>query len=83
MAAKGPELAPSSYRYHLLFGAWLLVTGAAFLRVSRQPYHARLKSEQYETIFKGTSLAAVLAGIGLSGGFNRPRSVTNEADGTR
>ncbi|OJD33657.1 alpha-glucosidase [Diplodia corticola] len=82
MADEGPETALSRYRYKFLFGAWLLVTGAAFLRVSRQPYHSRLKSEQYETIFKGTSLAAVLAGIGLSGGSNRRRSEA-ASDATR
>ncbi|KAL1641475.1 hypothetical protein SLS58_005980 [Diplodia intermedia] len=76
MADKGPETFLSKHRHPLLFGAWLLLTGAAFLRVSRQPYHSRLKTEQYETIFKGTSLAAVLAAIGLGGGLNRPRSET-------
>lgn len=76
MTDQGYESALSRYRYRILFGAWLFVTGVAFFRVSRQPYNSRIKSEQYETIFKGTSLAAVLAGIGVSGGLNRPRSET-------
>lgn len=64
----------STYRYPLLFVGWASVTGLAFLRVSRQPYNARIKSEQHETIFKGTSLAAALIGMGLSGTLNKRRS---------
>lgn len=64
----------STYRYPLLFVAWASATGLAFLRVSRQPYNARIKSEQYETIFKGTSLVAALIGMGLSGTLNKRRS---------
>ncbi|KAF2821045.1 hypothetical protein CC86DRAFT_397556 [Ophiobolus disseminans] len=48
----------SKYKYELLFGAWLVVTGGTFLRISKQPYSTRLKVEQYESIFKGTSLSA-------------------------
>lgn len=62
------------YRFHILCGTWLFLTGAAFFRVSRQPYNSRVKSEQYETIFKGTTLAAVIGGIGLNGGLNKPHS---------
>ncbi|CAO2653810.1 Nn.00g032210.m01.CDS01 [Neocucurbitaria sp. VM-36] len=54
------ESALSKYRYEALFGVWLAVTGATFLRISRQPYSSGLKIEQYESIFKGTSLSAVL-----------------------
>jgi hypothetical protein len=60
------ENAVSKYRYELLFGAWLLVTGGTFLRISKQPYSTRLKVEQYESIFKGTSLSAVLLGMGMT-----------------
>lgn len=60
------EKAVSKYRYELLFGAWLLVTGGTFLRISKQPYSTRLKVEQYESIFKGTSLSAVLLGMGMT-----------------
>lgn len=56
----------SNYRYELLFGAWLLVTGGTFMRIKKQPYSMRLKVEQYESIFKGTSLGAVLLGIGMT-----------------
>jgi hypothetical protein len=60
------ETALEKYRYEILFGAWLAVTGATFLRIKRQPYSTRLKIEQYESIFKGTSLGAVLIGIGIA-----------------
>lgn len=70
------ETAFSRYRYHLLFSGWLVVTGAAFLRVSRQLYSTSIKSEQYETIFKGTTLAAALIGIGMNGKFGKRRSTT-------
>jgi hypothetical protein len=56
----------SKYRYEVLFGAWLVITGGTFLRISRQPYSSRLKIEQYESIFKGTSLSAVLLGMGMT-----------------
>lgn len=62
------------YRFHLLCGTWLFLTGAAFFRVARQPYNSRVKSEQYETVFKATTLAAVISGIGLNGGLNKPHS---------
>jgi len=53
-------------RYYVLFGVYLLGTGAAFIRVSRQPYTRSMKLEQYETIFKSTTLGTTLVGIGLS-----------------
>ena len=60
------ETVVEKYRYEILFGAWLAVTGATFLRIRRQPYSTRLKIEQYESSFKGTSLGAVLSGIGIT-----------------
>ncbi|KAF1939791.1 hypothetical protein EJ02DRAFT_407746 [Clathrospora elynae] len=66
MSANMSESATSKYRYEILFGVWLAVTGATFLRIKRQPYSTRLKIEQYESIFKGTSLGAVLIGIGIT-----------------
>ncbi|KAJ4359437.1 hypothetical protein N0V95_002184 [Ascochyta clinopodiicola] len=54
------------YRYEALFGVWLVVTGATFMRIKRQPYSTRLKVEQYESIFKGTSLGAIVLGVGMS-----------------
>ena len=60
------EQAYEKYRYEALFGTWLLVTGATFMRIRRQPYSTRLKVEQYESIFKGTSLGAIVLGIGMS-----------------
>ncbi|CAE7026480.1 hypothetical protein PTTW11_04079 [Pyrenophora teres f. teres] len=66
MPTQVSESALEKYRYEILFGAWLAVTGATFLRIKRQPYSTRLKIEQYESIFKGTSLGAVLIGIGIT-----------------
>ncbi|KAK3079330.1 hypothetical protein LTS18_005129 [Coniosporium uncinatum] len=63
-----------TYRYHILAVTYSLLTVTAFLRVHRQPYNSRLKTEQYETIFKGTTLAAVLVGVGMTGGWGRARS---------
>lgn len=55
------------YRYPLLIGAYVVITGTAVFRVSRQPYGQSLKWEQYETIFKFTTLGVVLGGIGMGG----------------
>jgi hypothetical protein len=54
----------------LLFGIWSTVTGLALLRIHRQPYVCSMKAGEYETVIKGTSLAAVLAAI-ASGSFRR------------
>lgn len=56
-----------AYRYHILTGVYAIMTGGAFLRIGRQPYSRAVKWEQYETVFKGTTLLAALAGLGLSG----------------
>ncbi|KAH7343119.1 hypothetical protein BKA66DRAFT_448246 [Pyrenochaeta sp. MPI-SDFR-AT-0127] len=53
MSNNAPEPVLSKYRYEVLFGLWLAVTGTTLLRISRQPYSTRLKIEQYESIFKG------------------------------
>ena len=66
MSSQTSESAIEKYRYEILFGTWLAVTGATFLRIKRHPYSTRLKIEQYESIFKGTSLGAVLIGIGIT-----------------
>lgn len=66
MANQQIEQAYEKYRYEALFGVWLVVTGATFMRIRRQPYSTRLKVEQYESIFKGTSLGAIVLGIGMS-----------------
>ena len=73
MSNEASESAVSKYRYEVLFGAWLAVTGATFLRISRQPYSARLKTEQYESIFKGTSFGAVLVALGITPGRSTAR----------
>lgn len=61
-------------RYRLLALVWGLSTAVFFTRVSRQLYSQSIKWEQYETIFKGTTLGAALAGFAMSGRVNRRRS---------
>jgi hypothetical protein len=73
MTDQTTEHALAKYRYELLFGAWLLVTGGTFMRIAKQPYSRSLKVEQYESIFKGTSLGAVLLGIGMTPGRSSAR----------
>jgi len=63
-----------SYRYPLLVSTYLLVSGAFFFRIQRQPYTKSIKIEQCESIFKATTLAAVLVGVGMEGDINRRRS---------
>ncbi|KAH6629335.1 hypothetical protein C7974DRAFT_472153 [Boeremia exigua] len=46
MASQQLEQAYEKYRYEALFGVWLVVTGATFMRIKRQPYSMRLKVEQ-------------------------------------
>ncbi|KAF2815383.1 uncharacterized protein BDZ99DRAFT_459268 [Mytilinidion resinicola] len=70
-----PEHSPAYlYRYHLLLVLYASITSIAFLRVARQPYSRRLKTEQYETIFKATTLDSVAVCIAMTGGWNKPRS---------
>ncbi|KAK4508644.1 hypothetical protein PRZ48_002383 [Zasmidium cellare] len=52
-----------AYKYHVIFTIYATATGLAFWRIRRQPYNASMKTEQYETIFKGTILAAAIAAI--------------------
>ncbi|KEQ98531.1 hypothetical protein AUEXF2481DRAFT_26899 [Aureobasidium subglaciale EXF-2481] len=63
-----------NYRYYLLAGLYVVVIGGAFLRISRQPYAKSIKWEQYETVFKGTTLLAAISGFALSGQVNNRRS---------
>ncbi|XXG99964.1 Chitinase 2 [Hypoxylon texense] len=69
-SATDPEASPQSpfsrYKYHVLVATYLAVTSFFFYRVYRQPFSRAIKSEQYETIFKGTSLAAVVGGVAMS-----------------
>ncbi|GIZ42559.1 hypothetical protein CKM354_000582100 [Cercospora kikuchii] len=62
-----------SWKYQILFGIWLGGTAFAFHRIRRQPFRQAVKVEQYETVFKSTSLAATVAGIAMSGRANRTR----------
>lgn len=62
------------YKLPLIGVVYCLATGGAFWRISRQPCSKSMKWGQYETVFKGTTLAAVVGGIAVSGGANRRRS---------
>ena len=62
------------YRYHLLAGLYVSVTGAIIFRVMRQPYSWSMKVDQIETVFKATTLGSLILGIGISGKLNQPRS---------
>jgi len=62
------------HRYSFIIGTYLVVTGAAVLKVARQPYVRAVKAEEIETIFKGTTLAAIIASVGVSGKINKTRS---------
>ena len=64
----------STYRYHSIFAAYVTITSVAIYRVTRLPYSTSIRSSQIETIFKATTLAAVIASIGVSGNLNKPRS---------
>ncbi|CAJ2508156.1 Uu.00g093420.m01.CDS01 [Anthostomella pinea] len=61
-----PESLLNRYKYHLLIGSYLALTSLFFYRVHRRPFSTAIKSEQYETIFKGTTLAAVVGGVAMS-----------------
>ncbi|KAF3004442.1 hypothetical protein E8E14_001412 [Neopestalotiopsis sp. 37M] len=54
------------YKYRFLVCGYMAATSIMFYRVHRQPYASAIKWEQYETIFKGTSLATVVAGAAMS-----------------
>ena len=62
------------HKYQILLGTYLTVTVAAFFRIAQQPYSRSIKAEQFESIFKGTTLAAVVVGVAISGRINRARS---------
>lgn len=71
----------SQNKYPILVLAYLTVTGLAFARINRQPYPRSMKAEQYETVFKGTTLGAVLIGVGLGGGLGMRRSESMRGSG--
>lgn len=67
------------YKYGLLFATYTVTTGAIFLRIWRQPYTWGIKAEQLESVFKGTTLGAVIIGVAISGKIDRPRSSALES----
>lgn len=52
-------------KFAILMTGYLVVTGAIFFRISRQPFNQAVKWEQYESAFKATTLAAIVGGIGV------------------
>lgn len=70
----------SAYKYHALAGIYVLATGFFFFRVHRQPYPQSMKFEQYESIFKATTLSSVLVGVGMGSGFHRYRAADKQDD---
>ena len=71
----------AKYRYPTLVGVYVLVTGFFTFRIARNPLYSRnLKFEQIETIFKATSLGAVVAGVTISDGWGRGRSREHRED---
>lgn len=72
-----------AYRYHALVAVYILSTSFFFYRVLRQPYRSSVKWEQYESIFKATTLASVLVGIGMGGGLNKRRTWDSRYDQAR
>lgn len=77
------KTAAITYRYHALVTVYVLSTGFFFYRVNRQPYRNSVKWEQYESIFKATTLASVLVGIGMGGGLNKRRTWDSRYDRER
>ena len=61
-------------KYHALIGTYIVLTGGAALRIWRQPYSRNIKVEQIESVFKGTTLGAMVIGTAISGQINRLRS---------
>lgn len=76
MAESGTKTTSQAYyyRYHIFASMYVIITSGTMLRIVRQPYHAAIKWEQLETVFKGTTLATAFAGFGLGGSINRRRS---------
>lgn len=67
------------HRYRLLLGSYVIITGGAIVRIWRQPYSRNIKGEQVESVFKGTTLGAVVLGIAMSGQINKARSDTHQS----
>lgn len=62
------------YKNQLLLGTYTLIIGGSFLLIWRQPGSWSIKAGQFESMFKGTTLGAVVAGIAINGKMNRARS---------
>ena len=67
------------HKYPFLLGLYVIITGGAIVRIWRQPYSRNVKGEQIESIFKGTTLGAVVLGIAMSGQINKARSDTHQS----
>lgn len=64
------------HKYKLLLGTYFVIAAGAIFRVLKQPYTKSMKASQIQKICRGTTIAAVLAGIGIgiSAGSSRARS---------
>lgn len=62
------------HKYSVLFATYTLLTSGLILKIVRQPYIRSIKADQIETVFKASTLAAVIVGIGISGRMNKTRS---------
>jgi len=62
------------HKYKLLLGTYFIIAAGAIFRVLKQPYTKSMKVSQIQRICGGTTIAAVLAGIGIGAGSSRARS---------
>ena len=72
------ENAVETYRYHAIAVAYVVVTGAAIFRITRQPYTRSMRADQIESLFKATTLGALMLAVGLGGKMNQPRSTARD-----
>ncbi|KAK6839672.1 hypothetical protein PG987_005538 [Apiospora arundinis] len=56
----------TTYKYKLSAGTYLGIITLLCYRVHRKPHAPIIKRGQYETIFKGTGLSAVVGGMLMS-----------------
>jgi hypothetical protein len=62
------------HKYKLLLGTYFIIAAGAIFRVLKQPYTKSMKVSQIQRICRGTTIAAVLAAIGIGAGSSRARS---------
>lgn len=65
-------------KYRIIFGIYIIASGALVFRVARQHSTRSIRNGQIEAVLKATTLAALIASIGASGNLNKPRSAQRE-----